>query len=295
LSEDFRGKHKNHKAIDPLIKDSVCNHIKLYPTIESHYLRKQTTRTFISGELNISKMHRMFEQYCIENGMLKWANLTAYRRIFNYDFNIGFHIPKKDQCSVCETYTNTIQKTQEVEEIKLKHDLEKNASRKEKEMDKQNAINGMTFFACFDLQAMITPDGEISNFYYKRRLATYNLTIYNMKNGDGACYVWNETIAKRGANEIGSCILNFLQNCFNGTTESLSNVIFYSNKCAGQNKNKFITSLYIYAVLTMNIQSIRHKYLIVGHTQNEGDCMHSVIEKQIKKVLRSGPIYIPAQ
>jgi len=284
LSEDFRGKHKNHKAIDPLIKDSVCNHIKLYPTIESHYLRKQTTRTFISGELNISKMHRMYEQYCKENGMLKWANLTAYRRIFNYDFNIGFHIPKKDQCSVCETYKNTIQKTQEVEENKLKHDLEKNVSRKEKEMDKQNAINGTIFSACFDLQAiLITPDGEISNFYYKRRLATYNLTFYNMKNGDGACYVWNETIAKRGANEIGSCLLNFLQNYFNGTTESPSNVIFYSDNCAGQNKNKFITSLYIYAVLTMNIQSIRHKFLIVGHTQNEGDCMHYVIEKQKKK------------
>ncbi|KAL4126685.1 hypothetical protein QTP88_010894 [Uroleucon formosanum] len=29
LSEDLRGKHKNHKAIDSLIKDSVCNHIKL--------------------------------------------------------------------------------------------------------------------------------------------------------------------------------------------------------------------------------------------------------------------------
>lgn len=45
-------------------------------------------------------------------------------------------ILKKNQCSVCETYKNTIQKIQELEEMKLKHDLEKNASRKEKEMDK---------------------------------------------------------------------------------------------------------------------------------------------------------------
>jgi hypothetical protein len=83
---------------------------------------------------------------------------------------------------------------------------------------------------------------------YKRRLATYNL-----KNGDGTCYVWNGTIAKRGAKEIGSCLLNFLQTYFNDTVESPSNVIFYSDNCAGQNKNKFITSLYIYAVLIMNI------------------------------------------
>jgi hypothetical protein len=95
LAEYFRGKHKNHTTINPLIKNSICNHTKLYPTIESHYLKKQTSRTFISGELNISKMYRMYEQYCKENGMLKWANLTAYRRIFNYDFNISFHVPKK--------------------------------------------------------------------------------------------------------------------------------------------------------------------------------------------------------
>lgn len=199
------------------------------------------------------------------------------------------------------TYKNTIQKTQEIEETKLKHDLEKNASRKEKEIDKQNAINKTIFSACFDLQAiLITSDGKISKFYYKRRLATYNLTFYNMKYGNGACSVWNETIAKRGANEVGSCILKFLQNYFNGTEISPSNVVFYSDNCTGQNKNKFITSLYIYAVLTMNIQSIHHKFLIVTcscfslHTQNEGDYMHSVIEKQRKNVLRSGPIYIPA-
>jgi hypothetical protein len=82
----------------------------------------------MSGELNISKMYRMYEQYCKENGMLKWSNLTANQRIFNYDFNIVFHIPTKDKCSECETYKNTIQKTQAIEKIKLKHDLEKNSS-----------------------------------------------------------------------------------------------------------------------------------------------------------------------
>lgn len=47
---------------------------------------------------------------------------------------------------------------------------------------------------------LIAPDGEVSSFYYKRQLATYNFTIYNMKNGEGMCYVCNETIANLGAN-----------------------------------------------------------------------------------------------
>lgn len=49
-----------------------------------------------------------------------------------------------------------------------------------------------------------------------------------------------------------------------------------------------------YAIVKFpQIKSIAHKYLITGHTQNEGDSVHSVIEKQIKSSLKSGPIYVP--
>lgn len=41
------------------------------------------------------------------------------------------------------------------------------------------------------------------------------------------------------------------------------------------------------------IKAITHKYLISGHTQNEGDGVHSNIEKQIRKARKSGPIYVP--
>jgi hypothetical protein len=81
-----------------------------------------------------------------------------------------------------------------------------------------------------------------------------------MKNGDGACYVWNGNIAKRGANEIGSCLLNFLHTYFNGTAESPSKMIFYTDNCAGQNKNKFITSLYICIDYEYSINPSRISY-----------------------------------
>lgn len=53
--------------------------------------------------------------------------------------------------------------------------------------------------------------------------------------------------------------------------------------------------MYIYAVKYLNIQSITHKYLIRGHTQNDGDVVHSVIERAVKKAKKSGPIYVPDQ
>lgn len=108
------------------------------------------------------------------------------------------------------------------------------------------------------------------------------------------CYLWNEDQAKRGANEINTCIYKFL-------TEFRTNkhTIFYSDNFRGQQKKKCMINLYLYAVTHLNIPSITHKYtnkfLIVGHTQKEEDNVHSVIENQKSRLLRGGSIFSPQQ
>lgn len=85
-------------------------------------------------------------------------------------------------------------------------------------------------------------------------------------------------------NEIGTCVLDYIQNlCENGETE----IIFYSDNCAGQQKNKFMLALYLYAVKKLNINLLTHKFFIKGHTQNEGDSAHSLIEREVKRILCS--------
>lgn len=44
-----------------------------------------------------------------------------------------------------------------------------------------------------------------------------------------------------------------------------------------------------YAVEKYQINTIR------GHTQNDGDTVHSIIEKFMKRSKKSGPIYVPDQ
>lgn len=54
--------------------------------------------------------------------------------------------------------------------------------------------------------------------------------------------------------------------------------------------------LYIYAVLKLEqIEEIEHKFLVQGHTQNEGDSCHSTIEKGIKRFLAKNNIFHPDQ
>lgn len=114
----------------------------------------------------------------------------------------------------------------------------KNLSIIEKENDKRLASNNINrsniFLACYDLQPVLpTPRGKVSVFYYKSKLSTYNFTISDIVRKQSFCYVWNEGEAKKGVNEIGTYIIQFLQSeCNIGKTE----VIFYLDNCAGQIK-----------------------------------------------------------
>ena len=144
--------------------------------------------------------------------------------------------------------------------------------------------------ACFDLEKVLNClHGEVSSFYYHRKLSVYNLTVYDLGTGDGSCYVWPEVVAQRGANEIASCLMDYIQlRAAQGTK------IFelFSDNCSGQNRNRFVAALYWFIVGSNNsVESITHSFLEVGHTQNENDAIHSVIERAVRKL----QIYTPEQ
>lgn len=294
--EDKRGKHGNQKKI-PDAKNDIRAHILSIPKIESHYTRAHSEKEYIEGGKTITDLYRDYKNLCEQSGK-SVASLSTYRDIFNYEFNLAFFVPKKDQCQKCVAYENE----EDVEEKKkmldnyLKHQSEKKLSRKEKEIDKAKCSESYRV-SCFDLQATLpTPKGDVSSFYYKSKLSTYNFTVCGLtQKGQGpvTCFMWHEGQGKRGANEIGSCLLNYLQQESESYDGNDLDIVFFSDNCSGQQKNKFILAAYFFAVANYNIKSITHKYLVTGHTQNEGDNVHATIEKNIKRSLKSGPIYTP--
>ena len=58
-----------------------------------------------------------------------------------------------------------------------------------------------------------------------------------------------------------------------------TDIIFYSDNCAGQQKSKFMLTVYLYSIMKFDVNSITHRFLIKVHTQNEGDWAHSLIER----------------
>ncbi|RVE43346.1 hypothetical protein evm_011986 [Chilo suppressalis] len=296
VEPEKRGKHEKHATkIPEVLLEGVRKHINKIPRIESHYLRKQTTREYIDGGKSLTDLYADYKKECLKNND-EYVKIHTFRKVFNTEFNISFFIPKKDQCDLCTSYKNANQEEKSSLEEKYQNHLEeKERSRIEKTKDKEQ-ISPSKIVACYDLQAVLpVPRGDVSVFYYKSKLNCFNFTICELGTDNTECFFWNEVEGQRGACEIGTCVYKYLQKKSAATSEPLE-LVFYSDNCCGQQKNQFIISLYIYAVEEMpNVKSITHKFLIKGHTQNEGDAAYSTIERQIKKALRSGPIYVPDQ
>lgn len=288
---DRRGRHENRPRKMPILtEESIIKHIELFPTVESHYVRKDSTRKYLSELLNISKMYRLYTAWF---GQQRFDCVVAtkrqYETVFNTKFNYSFYKPKKDQCSQCTRYRQADSKTQEILQEKYDtHKKNKERVRQIKKEEKESVDPLETTVAIFDLEKVLTiPQSEVGSFHYKRKYPIYNFTVYDATQGKGYCYVWHGQIAKRGANEIGSCLWQFL---LNEKQRGIQNISFYSDGCCGQNKNRFIFALYIFAAQKLQL-NITHRFFETGHGQSEGDSMHSNIERELKHRV----VYTPDQ
>ncbi|XP_053599759.1 uncharacterized protein LOC128669186 [Plodia interpunctella] len=290
IEEDQRGRHDNHKiVIDGAMKQSVCDHVNSFDPVESHYLRKDSEKLYLPGHLSIAKMFKLYlEWFDAEKYSSKATKERQYRDIVNCNFNLVFHIPKKDQCDDCHVFRMKKIPTDEEKEAFQQHQNNKKVARQLKSQDKKDAeeSNGKIVTSVFDFEKVLQcPLGEISIFYYKRKLSVFNFTVYDMGKKKAVCYMWDESVAKRGANEVSSCLLDFIQT---NVEQGANEFRFWSDNATGQNRNRFVFALYVYAAKKFNIR-ITHRFMQKGHTQNEGDSVHSVIER----ASRAKIIYTP--
>ena len=152
-----------------------------------------------------------------------------------------------------------------------------------KEESKEKALQDKKHNASvFDLQQnILIPKSNRGELYYKRRLAVYNFTVYDLASHDGYCYLANESLTKRGANEISTYIFDYLTMLDDRGVETVD---LYSDGCSGQNRNSVLPGMF-HRVLTRSrhLRQITLHFFEKSHGQSEGDSMHSTIEKSISR------------
>lgn len=95
---DMRGKHSNRpRKLTEDVKNKAMEHIRSFRGRKSHYSLHESSKLYLSEDLNVKKMYNMF-QYKDS------LSYESYRTIFVNNFNIGFGYPRSDTCGNCDEF-----------------------------------------------------------------------------------------------------------------------------------------------------------------------------------------------
>ena len=108
---DKRGKHANRPhALPESVLHQIDNHIKSFPTRESHYSRHDNThKSYLPSDLSFSIMLELYlekhEPLITAGGNPKpLVSYHTYLTRFNIKFNISFGRPRSDTCVTCDEF-----------------------------------------------------------------------------------------------------------------------------------------------------------------------------------------------
>lgn len=258
---------------------SALKWLNIIPKIPSHYCRAKSARIYIEESFKTkTQMFSVYTQWCSENNV-NGVKRTKFFKILENQ-KISIFKPRKDRCDICVAYEEgNINK----EQFNL-HITKKNEA-KDAKVNAIRNISSKNLVITMDMQSVLQcPKLNVSEQYYKSKLLIHNFTIYVKNDKRVYMYVWHEGEGGVTANNITSCIIDFLnQHCLN-----YEKVVLISDGCTYQNKNKVLCSALSNFSLNSGIE-IEQLILEKGHTMMEVDSVHSTLERAFK-----GNIYCPS-
>ena len=275
-------------------RNLVREHINSIPRIESHYCRSTTKREYVEQSLNKAKLYRLYKEWVVSTRSATPVSEYVYGQIFDYEFNISFHKPKKDICDKCAEYDVKIKTNILTDEERVRmncHHEQKTQTREQRKRDTLNQDTS-TVMVSFDMENVFAlPRTNVSSAFYKRKLNVYNMTARVYQTKKAYCAIWSEEICGRTGNDIASTVHYLLQQVIkdNPTCETL---ILWSDSCVPQNRNQMMS-----ASLQMLLQEqeclvqVIHRYCEPGHSSiQDVDNLHSIIERSLGQLEIMSPI-----
>ncbi|KAK4881137.1 hypothetical protein RN001_004456 [Aquatica leii] len=259
---DRRGRHeKRPNKLHEDINTKIREHILSFPRYKSHYSRKD----------------------------------NIHQKFFVENYNITFGKPKSDTCQKCDKLTNKINGANSDAEKKV---LEREKSfhivkadhfytdLKDKTQLSKNdpKFEVITFDFQQNLPLPVSSSGEV---FYKIQLWVFNFCEHLGSNGKSYFYIYDETLAGKGQNEVASLLLHFFNNFIR---PEVTAIYIFSDNCASQNKNYMLVQFLHSLVETNRYRFICHRYPEPGHSFLPCDRSFGAIEQMKRK---HDKIYLP--
>lgn len=297
---DMRGKHANRPNMIPEhIIHQIDSHIQSFPKRTSHYSRtKNENKYYLNPELNMNKMHKLYLQKyepdiyaAIQDDQQGKPQVTYdyFCRHFITKYNYSFGKPRSDTCQTCDRLDNLISAEKDAEVLKnLKTEKEVHEKKADyfymklkEDIAEVKMSNDQTELLAFDYQQnMPLPHVPSGDVFFKRQLWEYNFCIFVASSGKSYFFMYDETVARKGQNDVVSYIHYFINHYVSTTVTKL---FLYSDNCSSQNKNHALAQ-YLYVISeNKKFAKIIHRYPEPGHSFLPCDRSFGLIEKEKRK------------
>lgn len=213
-----------------------------------------------------------------------------------YIYIFFFYRPKSDTCKTCDSLNVRISAEEDSSakraletERKLHHCKAERAYQQLKEDTALSQLSQDVDTINFDLQQSLpTPKLATNVVFYKCQMWTYNLGVHDCSSGKGFMFMWPESVASRGSQEVCSCVFKYLRMRESET----SHLMVYSDACGGQNRNINVACMWMHIVASTDFKYtiIEHKFMISGHSYLPNDRDFGSIEKANRRIQH---IFVP--
>jgi hypothetical protein len=285
LTEKRGGDRKTSKFANRI--NSIIKFVRRFPSIEAHYCRSKTKRQYLSSNLSINKMSKMYNESVCDSLKVK---SSYFRKVFVTKFNLGFNVPRTDVCStcteLCERVKNTNDPVRKTEAITL---LRIHKLRAKKFYQLLKEPDNETLVLSFDMQKNQTlPKVPDQAAYYSRQLYFHNLTVVQgnskskLTKDNVFCYCWTEDSFGKDSNLVSSVIYDRL---IKTDLSNFKKIKLFCDGCGGQNKNSILLAMCSRFMIDapQNIESIEIVFPVRGHSFLPPDRVFGLIEKEVKR------------
>lgn len=284
-TEHRGGDHTSQKNADR--RQAVIEFVKRIAIMEKHYCRGKSVREYVSSDLNIAKLWKM---YCKDNIEFP-VKECFFRNVFNTNFNIGFNAPAVDVCSTCLEFKEKLKHSEDEEQkiqLHTESRIHKLRAKAFFDMLKEERENLLTI--SFDCQKnLVLPKIPDQITYYKRQLYLYNFSVVrgssksSLTRNNVFIHTWYEQENPKSSNQIVSAVYDCL-NKFE-LDNSITEVRLMADGCAGQNKNSCMIAMGSkwLSQAPKHIQKVEFVFPVTGHSFLPPDRVFANIEKKLRK------------
>lgn len=272
-----RGKSIRRKDGSDLkeLKDFIGSFI----VYESSRNPKKSHEKFLHPRLNIRKMYLLYgTQQAFRSR--KVLSETVFRTVF-HEMKVKFALRCQPKCHICEENKNNLENQPSLE---LNGHLDIVRSVKNELIDLVESAQmptEKTEILIFKLQRAIDlPHISDNDIFFKQQLWCSVLTVYDQLRDITYFYVWNETIASRGSNEIISCLYKHFASHL---PKDVEKIILFSDPSVTRNmKTSLMLQKFFDYSKCEGLTTIEQHFFQPNHCYSSCDRSFQIVESNMK-------------